>query len=87
MVSAKTSEVITNINSNIYFITFGGGYKNSHSRTSPENYHKAVARICKEAASLNIFNKIYGITENYLLNYKFFQCETLIHPPLDTLKF
>ena len=58
----------TGINSNIYFITFGGGYKNSHSKASPENYHKAVARICKEAVSLNIFNKIYGITENYLLN-------------------
>jgi hypothetical protein len=58
----------TGINSNIYFITFGGGYKKSHSKASPVNYHKAAARICKEAVSLNIFNKIYGITENYLLN-------------------
>ena len=63
----------TGINSNIYFITFGGGYNKSHSRTSSDNYHRAVGRICKEAVSLNIFNKIYGITENYLLNGEYWE--------------
>lgn len=43
----------------IILITFGAGNI---------NYHNAVNRICKQATEFNIFNKIYGFTENDLIN-------------------
>ena len=42
-----------------WFITFGG---------PTDNYHAAVARICREAHAINVFDHIIGYTEKYLMN-------------------
>jgi hypothetical protein len=43
--------------SKIYFLTFGG---------PSQNYHAAVHRLCEQAKSLNIFDYVYGYTEQDL---------------------
>lgn len=42
------------MNTNIYFLTFGG---------PTTNYHDAVKRICKQAESFRLFNKIFEYTD------------------------
>ena len=42
-----------------WFITFGG---------PTENYHVAVARICREANEIGVFDHIIGYTEKDLIN-------------------
>jgi len=44
-------------------VTFGGGHI---------IYHNAVNRLCDQANKLNIFDKIYGFTENDLINDSIF---------------
>jgi hypothetical protein len=43
----------------ITFLSFGG---------LTERFHNNVDRICKEAATFNIFNNIVGLKEDYLQN-------------------
>lgn len=47
----------------INLVTFGG---------SAKNYHDAVERLCSQAKALDIFNNVYGFTEEYLINDKLF---------------
>jgi hypothetical protein len=47
----------------IIFLTFGGGNI---------NYHNAVKRLCEQANNFKIFSKIYGFTENDLINDSIF---------------
>jgi hypothetical protein len=52
----------------IFFLTFGGQFI-TNPKFNPRNnvnYFKAVQRICKEAESFSIFNKVIGLTESYL---------------------
>jgi hypothetical protein len=44
---------------NYYFLTFGG---------PSENYHAAKNRICEQAEKFNLFYKIIGLDEQYLMN-------------------
>ncbi len=44
----------------VSFLTFGGG-RPGHRRR--RGYHRAVRRICREAAEFNLFNQIIGYTD------------------------
>ena len=43
----------------IYFLSFG---------SPSNNYHEALERICNQAKSMNIFEKVIGLTEKDLIN-------------------
>ena len=47
----------------IHFLTFGG---------PTQHYHEAVYRLCLQAQQMNIFNNIYGLTEQALFQQKEF---------------
>jgi len=52
----------------VNFLTFGGQFI-TNPKFNPRNnvnYFKAVQRICKEAESFGIFEKVIGLTESYL---------------------